>query len=301
MDDYEIIDPVFRSYVLKNASLELLASGFRWLEGPVWFGDQQTLLFSDLPNDRVMRWNESSGASVFRQPSAFANGHARDRQGRLISCSHRQRNITRTELDGSITVLADHYLGKRLNSPNDVVVKSDGSIWFTDPPYGIETDYEGGKQEQELPARLYRLSPDGSTLDVMCEQLPGPNGLCFSPDETRLYVSETGLKFDADPACYIAVLEMADDGKSCGAPGFFHQVEPGNADGLRADQDGNLWASAADGVHCISPAGKLLGKIKVPFPVSNLAFGGPQLSRLFICASHSLFAIHVNQRGLRLV
>ncbi len=199
MDDFEICDPRFLACVLPNAPLEKLGEGYRWLEGPVWFADLNCLLFSDIPSDCILRWSETGGVSVFRQPSHFANGHTRDREGRLIGCSHRDRCITRTELDGCITVLADRYQGKRLNSPNDVVVKSDGSIWFSDPPYGIQTDYEGGKQVTELPANLYRLDPRSGELQVMADDFQGPNGLCFSPDERRLYVSETGLQFACRP------------------------------------------------------------------------------------------------------
>jgi gluconolactonase len=296
MDSVEILDPRFKAFVLPNAPLEKLGDGYRWLEGPVWFADLACLLFSDLPNDRILRWTESGGVSVFRQPSGFANGHTRDRQGRLIGCSHRQRCITRTEWDGEVTVLVDNYQGKRLNSPNDVVVKSDGSIWFTDPPYGIQTDYEGGRQRAELPACVYRLDPDSGALTLVSDAFTGPNGLCFSPDETRLYVTESGLQFDAAPVQHISVLDISPAGL-CSAPRFFHQIDPGFADGIRCDEDGNLWSSAADGVHCIAPDGQLLGKIKVPFTVSNLTFGGRHRSRLFICAGQTLFAIYTNQRG----
>jgi gluconolactonase len=295
--DIEIIAPRFTGMVLPNAPLEKLGDGFRWLEGPVWFADHDCLLFSDLPNDRVMRWTESGGVSVFRQPSGFANGHARDMQGRLIECSHRHRRITRTEPDGSVTVLADCYEGKRLNSPNDVIVKSDGTIWFSDPPYGIQTDYEGGRQVSESPARVYRLDPRSGSLTVVSDAFTGPNGLCFSPDETTLYVSESGPQFDSAPQRYIAVMDVADDGVGCSPPRVFCSVAPGFADGFACDEDGNLWTSAGDGVHCISPSGELLGKIRLPFTVSNLTFGGRYRSRLFICASQTLYAIYVNRRG----
>lgn len=297
MSSVEIIDPCFKPHVLANAPLEKLAEGFRWLEGPVWFADQQCLLFSDIPNDRIMRWTESGGVSVFRQPSGFANGHTRDRQGRLIGCSHQHRCITRTELDGRITVLADRYQGKRLNSPNDVVVKSDGSIWFSDPPYGIQTDYEGGKQESELPPMVYRLDPDNGELSIVADDFEGPNGLCFSPDERLLYVSETGHQFSPDPLCYIRVMTVSADGKHLTQGREFHRINPGYADGFRCDQAGNIWSSAADGVHCINPAGALIGKIHVPETVSNLTFGGRNRSRLFLCAGQGLYAIYVNRRG----
>jgi len=296
MDGFDILDPRFRAYVLPNAPLVKLGEGFAWLEGPVWFADQDCLLMSDLPNDRIMRWTESGGVSVFRAPSGFANGHTRDQQGRLIGCSHRHRCVTRTELDGSITVLADRYRGKRLNSPNDVVCRSDGTVWFSDPHYGINTDYEGGKQQPELPPTLYRLDPGTGELTVVADDFEGPNGLAFSPDERLLYVSESGRQFAADPVQHIRVFDVTGDGRlSHGRE--FHKVAPGYADGFRLDQDGNLWSSAADGVHCIAPDGAKLGVVKVPFRVSNLAFGGRNRARLFICASHTLFAIYTNQRG----
>ncbi len=297
MEPFVFTDPRFREFVLPNAPLEKLAEGFRWLEGPVWFADHHCLLFSDIPNNRVMRWSEAGGVSTFREPSNFENGHTRDREGRLISCSHRARCITRTELDGTLTVLVDHHKGKRLNSPNDVVVRSDGTVWFSDPPYGIQTDYEGGKQESELPASVYRLDPTNGALEVVADDFTGPNGLCFSPDEKRLYITETGLQFAADPEQHIRVFDVVGDGSRLANGRVFHKVHPGAADGLRCDEDGNVWASAADGVHCLDPAGTLLGKIKVPSTVSNLCFGGRNRSRLFICASHTLYAIYVNRRG----
>ncbi|MGH7210200.1 MAG: SMP-30/gluconolactonase/LRE family protein, partial [Acetobacteraceae bacterium] len=264
MDGFDIVDPVFASYVLPNAPLQMLAEGFGWLEGPVWFADLQCLLFSDIPNNRVMRWTEDGGVSVFRQPSEFENGHTRDREGRLISCSHRGRCITRTELDGHITVLADRYQGKRLNSPNDVAVRSDGSIWFSDPHYGINTDYEGGKQEAELPPTLYRLDPDRGSLAVVADDFDGPNGLCFSPEERTLYVSESGRQFAEQPRRCIRAFDVSEDGTHLSGGREFHRVEPGFADGFRCDDLGNIWSSAGDGVHCIGPSGDLLGRIKVP-------------------------------------
>ena len=296
-DGFEILDPRFRSYVLPNAPLVMLGEGFAWLEGPVWFADQDCLLFSDLPNDRILRWTESGGISVFRQPAGFPNGHCRDRQGRLIGCSHQSRTITRTELDGTITVLADRYRGRRLNAPNDVICRSDGTIWFSDPHYGIATDYEGGKQVPELPPTLYRLDPADGELRVMADDFDGPNGLAFSPDETRLYVGESGRQFDEHPTRHIRVFDMREDGRRLSAGRLFHTVSPGFADGFRLDEAGNVWSSAQDGVHCIAPDGTPLGRIAVPCTVSNLAFGGRNRSRLFICASHTLFAIYTNVRG----
>ncbi|MCZ2498424.1 SMP-30/gluconolactonase/LRE family protein [Xylophilus sp. Kf1] len=300
MGSYDIVDPAFRALVLPNARLETLAGGFRWLEGPVWFGDQQALVFSDLPNDRVMRWSEAGGATVYRAPAGFENGHARDRQGRLVGCSHQRRCITRVELDGRLTVLADRFEGRRLNSPNDLVVRSDGSIWFTDPPYGIQTDYEGGKQVSELPARVYRLDPEHGRLTVVADDFQGPNGLCFSPDESRLYIVETGLQFAEAPVRHIRVFDVAADGRLHGG-GLFHQVSPGNADGLCCDEDGRVWTGAGDGVHCIAADGRLLGRVAVPAAVANLCFGGASLNRLFLCAGDTLYAIHTNTRGARLL
>lgn len=288
---YEILDPRFRDCVLPNATLEVLGEGFRWLEGSVWFADRQCLLFSDIPNNRILRWSEAGGVSLFREPSHFANGQTRDREGRLIGCSHHDRCIQRTELDGSITIFADRYQGKRLNSPNDVVVKSDGSVWFTDPLFGISTDYEGGKQTSEQPARVYRLDPHDGTLTCVADQFAGPNGLCFSPDEQRLYITECGAPFAAAPDAHIHVFDVAGDGETLRNGREFHRVTPGMADGIRCDEDGNLWSSAGDGVHCIAADGTLLGKIKVPAAVSNLTFGDRHRSRLFLCAGQTLFAI----------
>ncbi len=287
-------DPRFSSLVLSNAPLLSLGEGYAWLEGPVWVADANQLLVSDIPNDRILRWTEGSGVSVFRQPSRFANGHARDRQGRLIGCSHLDRCVTRTELDGSETVLASHYGGKRLNGPNDVVVASDGAVWFSDPHYGGSTDYEGGKHAYELPPTLYRLDPAG-TLAVAADDFAGPNGLCFSPGEQRLYVAETGAQFGDDPSRHIRVYDVSDGALTRGR--LFHTVSPGFCDGMRCDEDGRVWSSAGDGVHCIDPEGTHLGTILTGDVVSNLCFGGRNRARLFICASHRLLAIHTNVRG----
>ena len=202
----------------------------------------------------------------------------------------------RTELDGALTVIADQFGGKRLNSPNDVVAMSDGTIWFTDPPYGIQTDYEGGKQDQQQPPRVYRLDPRSGALSAVADDFEGPNGLCFSPDERRLYVVETGLQFAEDPVHHIRVFDVDDAGRLRDGR-VFHEVAPGNADGIRCDEDGNVWSSAGDGVHCLAPSGTLLGKIKVPSTVANLTFGGRRRSRLFICAGQTLYAVYTNQRG----
>jgi len=294
MSSIEICHDAFHSLVLPNAPTEILGAGFRWLEGPVWFADHECLYVSDVPNDSVLRWTPDGSVSVFRRPSGFANGHTRDRQGRL--CSHQGRCITRVELDGTLTVLASHYRGKRLNSPNDIVCKSDGSIWFSDPPYGINTDYEGGKQISELPASLYRLDGATGTLTVAADDFDGPNGLAFSSDESLLYVAETGRQLDPEARQYIRRFNVDTDGRLSGGDRFY-KVDPGFADGFRLDEQGNIWSSAGDGVHCISPDGEMLGKILTGCVVSNVAFGGRNRSRLFICASQQLLAIYTNARG----
>ncbi|HEY7930407.1 MAG TPA: SMP-30/gluconolactonase/LRE family protein [Steroidobacteraceae bacterium] len=298
MQGFEIRDPRFRHYIVDNAPLEVLASGFRWIEGLVWMGDAGCLLFQDLPRDRTMRWIEDAGVSVYRQPSGYANGQTRDRQGRLIACSHRERCLFRTEFDGSITRLVDSFQGRRLNSPNDLTVKSDGTIWFTDPLYGIQSDFEGGRQRSEQPAAVYRFDPDTGELRIVAADFDGPNGLAFSPDEKRLYISETGDQQAAQPRQWIRVFHVGARGRLSGGE-VFHKIEPGYADGLCVDQEGNLWSSAADGVHCIDASGRLLGKVLVPHRVANLTFGGAMKNRLFIGASHTLYAIFLNRRGAR--
>ena len=289
---FEIVDPVFSQYVLFNAPLKKLAEGFDWAEGPVWFGDHQCLLFSDIPNDRIMRWSEA-GLTTFRAPANYSNGHTRDRQGRLVSCEHGTRRVTRTEWDGSITVIADSYQGKRLNSPNDVVVSRDGAIWFTDPHYGIVSDYEGFKAEAELPCSVYRVDPDG-TLEAVITDMRCPNGLAFNPDESRLYVADTGRLGHDDPR-HILVFDMGTGRPRKGS--LFHRIEPGCADGIRMDDEGNLWSSAGDGVHCLAPDGHLMGKILVPEIVSNLCFGGRAKHRLFITATTGLYSVVLNRKG----
>jgi gluconolactonase len=298
MERVEIKDRRFAHYILFNAPLEELAAGFRWLEGPVWFGDANCLLFQDLPRNRTLRWTEEGGVSIYRYPSNYANGQTRDRQGRLIACSHRGRCLYRTEYDGQVTTLVTHHDGRRLNAPNDVVVKSDGTVWFTDPIYGIANDYEGGKQVSEQPPGLYRFDPETDELCLMADDFDGPNGLAFSPDERRLYVSETGDPTQESPRQYIRVFDVSADGKGLSGGDVFHKIEPGWCDGFRVDEDGNLWSSAGDGVHCIDPTGKLLGKLLVPHIVSNVTFGGFRKNRLFILGSHTLYAIFLNRRGI---
>ncbi|MEN9767248.1 MAG: hypothetical protein RLZZ32_1208 [Cyanobacteriota bacterium] len=293
----ESLDPRFDELVLFNAELELLAEGFRWLEGPVWFGDQRCLLVNDIPNNRTLRWSQQDGISTFLEPSAFANGQARDRQGRLIQCHHSSRCVTRLEYDGSITTLVEQAGGKRLNAPNDVVVKRDGSIWFSDPLYGLLTDFEGGRQCSEQPPALYRLDPDGGGITAVAQDFDGPNGLAFSADEQWLYVAETGAAGSTNPRQYIRRFQVSADGRSLSGGDLFHKISSGWADGLRCDERGNLWCSAADGVHVIGPDGVLLGKVLIPQRVSNLCFGDRFNSRLFICASTALYALFTNTRG----
>jgi gluconolactonase len=292
MGCFDIVDADFRRFVIPNAPVRKLAEGFAWAEGPVWFGDMGCLLFSDIPNDRVMRWTEA-GLSVFRAPAHFANGHTRDRAGRLISCQHGSRSVTRTELDGRVTVLADRFDGKPLNSPNDVVVHADGSIWFSDPHYGIMTDYEGARAVPELPCCVYRLDPSGR-LEAVLTDFACPNGLAFSPDWQRLYVADTGRMFSDDPQ-HIRVFDMA-SGRPRGGE-IFHKVSSGCTDGLRTDCEGFVWSSAGDGVHCIAPDGRLMGRILVPEVVTNLCFGGRARDRLFMTGATALWSVVLNRQG----
>lgn len=294
---YEIHDPRFQHLIIGSAALEELYSGCRWAEGPVWFGDANQLVWSDIPNQRMLRWAEGGGVSVFRSPSNFTNGNTRDRQGRLVSCEHGLRRVTRTEPDGTITVLAESYGGKRLNSPNDVIVRSDGSVWFTDPSYGILSDYEGYKSPQEQATRnVYRLDPESGALDVMVDDFLQPNGLAFSPDETLLYVADSGASHAPEAPRHIRVFDVV-DGKTLANSRVFATIDKGLPDGMRVDTSGNVWSSAADGVHCFASDGTLLGKILVPQTVANLTFGGPRRNRLFITATRSLYAIYVTATG----
>ena len=295
MSFYEIIDPAFGRYVLGNAPPKQLATGFDWVEGPVWFGDANCLLFSEIPSNRILRWTPDVGISTFRAPSNYANGHTRDLQGRLISCEHGTRRVTRTEHDGSITVIADSFAGKPLNSPNDVVVKSDGSIWFSDPHYGIASNYEGFAALQENPCNVYRWY--NGDLRAVVTDMNCPNGLAFSPDESRLYVADTG-RMHSDDAQMIRVYDVAIDG-SLSAGRHFHTIDAGCADGIRVDSDGNIWSSAGDGIHCISPTGALMGKIFLPETVSNLCFGGRAKHELYITATTSLYRITLNRKGVQ--
>ncbi|MDF1632650.1 SMP-30/gluconolactonase/LRE family protein [Mycoplana sp. MJR14] len=294
---YQIDDPRFIHLTVGSARLEELYSGCRWAEGPVWFSDANQLLWSDIPNQRMLRWAPEAGVSVFRQPSNFANGHTRDRQGRLVSCEHGMRRVTRTEVDGTITVLAESYQGKRLNAPNDVVVRSDGTVWFTDPTYGILSDYEGYRSDPEQPTRnVYRLDPLTGELDAVVTDFNQPNGLAFSPDEKILYVADSGASHDQVLPRHIRAFDVV-DGRRLANDRVFALIDNGIPDGIRTDIAGNLWSSAGDGVHCFAPDGTRLGKILVPQTVANLTFGGPRRNRLFIAATNSLYSIYVTATG----
>lgn len=294
---YEIHDPRFVHLIVSSARLEELYSGCRWAEGPVWFNDANQLLWSDIPNQRMLRWTPEGGVSVYRQPSNFANGHTRDRRGRLVSCEHGTRRVTRTEVDGSITVLADSHQGRKLNAPNDVVVRSDGTVWFTDPTYGILSDYEGYRSEPEQATRnVYRLDPATGEIDAVVTDFNQPNGLAFSPDEKILYVADSGASHDDVLPRHIRAFDVV-DGRRLANGRVFAVIDKGIPDGIRTDTAGNLWSSAGDGVHCFAADGTRLGKILVPQTVANLTFGGPRRNRLFIAATNSLYSIYVTATG----
>ena len=292
-----VLDPRFDRCRLHNAAVERLTTGYRWVEGPVWFGDHRCLVWSDIPGNRMLRWDEATGVvTPFRSPADFANGHTRDRQGRLVSCEHLTRRVTRTEYDGSITVLVDQFDGKPLNAPNDVVVASDGSVWFTDPGYGILSDYEGRRAALELPTAVYRLDPERGDAEPVVQDLERPNGLCFAPGESRLYVVDSGSE---PPSIHIYDVT---EGR-VGAGRRFADMSPGSSDGIRCDTQGNLWASAGgggdgyDGVHVFAPDGTLIGQILLPEACANLCFGGVAGNRLFMAASRSIYALYVNATG----
>jgi gluconolactonase len=294
-----ILDPSFARYRVVQASVEQLYTGTRWSEGPVWMGDARCLLWSDVPNNRMMRWDEITGrTSVYRSPSNNSNGLARDREGRLVTCEHNTRRITRTEHDGTITVLIDKFDGKPLNSPNDIVVKSDGSIWFSDPAAAGFDPYEGRVEKPELPTNVYRLDPKSGRATVVAGDLR-PNGLCFSPDERKLYLADNG----PNPRV-IRGYDLMDDGTRLANPRVAVTCDPGAiADGFRCDVDGNLWVGAGpgedlDGVKIYNPEGKPIGHIRLPERCANLTFGGVYRNRLFMAASHSLYSLYVNTQGV---
>jgi gluconolactonase len=297
MEPFETLDKRFALYTIPIVFLEKPHTGLRWAEGLVYFADQRCLLFSDLPNNRILRFDEqTSQVTVFRVDSNFSNGNTRDRQRRLITCEHRGRRVTRTEYDGTITVLADRYDGKRLNSPNDVVVKSDGTVRFTDPTYGISAAYEGGKAESEIGrCNVYCFDPRNGSLRIVIDDFRRANGLAFSPDEKSLYIVDSGFWPNPDGPHHIRAFEVA-DGKSSKDRGIA-EVSLGIPDGFRVDIDGNIWTSAGDGVPCITPDGDLIGKIPVPEKVANVCFGGPTRDGLYICGHTSLYTIHMNTSG----
>lgn len=299
----EVLDDRFSKYRIGNAVVERLFTGCRWAEGPVWFGDARCLIWSDIPNNRMLRWTEESQeVSVYRSPSRHSNGNTRDRQGRLVTCEHTGRRVTRTEHDGSITVLMDSFESKRLSSPNDVVVHSDGSVWFTDPGYGIMLNYEGKVAEAELPTRVYRLDPETGEATIVADDFLRPNGLCFSPDEDLLYIVDTGRSHDPNGPSHIRVFDVTDDNRLENGR-LFVDMNPGMADGIRCDEDGNLWAAAGwagigfDGAHCYAPDGTRIGQIHLPEICANLCFGGAGKNRLFMASSQSLYAVYVETTG----
>jgi len=296
---YETLDERFDKLTFATAHLDKLYTGCRWAEGPAYLAAGRYLVWSDIPNDRLLRYDETNGVvSVFLSPANNHNGHTVDRQGRLVSCEHRGRCISRIEHDGTRSVLADRFEGKRLNSPNDVVVKSDDSIWFTDPTYGIDSDYEGDAAPEEIGAsNVYRLDPRSGEVTAVATDFVKPNGLAFSPDESRLYIVDTGSTHAPDGPRHMRLAEVAADGRSLGAAKLFATSTAGLFDGLRIDVNGNVWTSAADGVHVYGPDGTLMGKILVPEVVANVCFGGPKRNRLYICGTTSLYAIYVNARG----
>jgi gluconolactonase len=287
---FELLDERFAA-CRGDDRVEQLFTGGRWTEGPVYVPAGRYLLFDDIPNDRMLRYDECTGAvGVFRQPAGYANGNTLDRQGRLVTCEQGARRVTRTEHDGSRTVLAERFEGKRLNSPNDVVERSDGSLWFTDPSYGIDSDYEGERAQSEIGGcHVYRVDPHSGRVQVVADDLERPNGLAFSRDERRLFVADTRRN-------HLRVFDVRDDGSLTGGEAIA-ACSAGVFDGLRLDREGRIWAAAGDGVHCFADDGTLLGKLRLPETVSNLTFGGPKRNRLFVCATTSLYSILLTVNG----
>lgn len=297
-DALEFIDSKFKDLTISNAPLDVLYDQCLWAEGPVWFGDGNFLVWSDIPNNRMLKYVPGLGVTAFRTPSNFVNGNTRDLQGRLVSCSHGARAVLRTEWDGTVTTLVDSYQGKRLNSPNDVVVKSDGTIWFTDPSYGILSDYEGYKADQEQDGCFVcRFDPADGSLTVVADDFAKPNGLAFSPDESVLYISDTGQSHDPNWPAQIRKFDV--NGSKLTNPKVFVDVDSGLSDGFRLDTQGNVWTSAGLGVNVYNSSGTLLGRIKTGAKTANVTFGGPHRSRLFITCSQYLMAIDVAATGLQ--
>lgn len=298
--EFEILDDRFRLCIRTSARLERLAGDCRWAEGPVYSPAGRYLVWSDIPNDRMLRWDETTGAvGVFRQPAGYANGNTMDRLGRMVSCEHGGRRITRTEPDGAVTVLADRYQNKRFNSPNDVVVRSDQSIWFTDPSYGIDSDYEGDRAESEIGGcHVYRIDPVSGACAIVADDFVRPNGLAFSPDERVLYVADSGGTSVKDGPRHIRRFRVDEHSQLTGGE-VFATCTAGFFDGLRLDESGRIWTSANDGVHCYEPDGALIGKVLVPERVANVVFGGPRRNRLFIAATSSIYALLLPVRGAK--
>ena len=296
MSDYDILDDRFGALIIGHARLERLWTGCRWAEGPVYVPSAKSVLWSDIPNDRLMRLDETDGSvSVFESPCGYHNGHAIDAVGRVVACEHGGRRISRLEADGRWTMLADRFNGKRLNSPNDVVVKSDGSIWFTDPTYGIDSHYEGHAAQSEIGAsHVYQIDRASGVLSAVVTDRVRPNGLAFSPDETVLYVADTGATHVPGLPRAIHAYDITPDGRCVGAARTFAVCDAGFFDGFRVDRDGNVWTSSADAVRVHTQDGTLIGRIKIPEIVSNLCFGGPKRNRLYITAQTSIYAIYVN-------
>jgi len=300
---FEVLDPRFMGCFVAHARVERLWTGGRWLEGPAWFAAGRYLVCSDVPNDRMLRWDETDGSvSVFRQPSNYSNGNTVDHEGRLITCEHLTRRVTRTEHDGAITVIADRCAGKRLNSPNDVAVSPrDGSIWFSDPAYGIMSDYEGDYGEQEQDGdHVYCADPATGNVRAVATDFAKPNGLAFNADGSLLYVADSGVTHDPEGPRHIRRFTVNGDGTLSGG-GVFAECQTGLFDGFRVDRSGRIWTSSfGDGVHCYDPDGTLIGKIKIPEAVSNLTFGGAKRNRMLICGQTSLYSIILTTNGIGL-
>ena len=295
---FEVIERRFADCFAGHARVERLWTGARWLEGPAWFAAGRYLVVSDIPNNRMLRWDETSGVvSEFRKPSNNSNGNTVDAQGRLLTCEHLTRRVTRTEFDGSVTEIAGRFEGKRFNSPNDLVVKSDGSIWFTDPTYGIMSDYEGERQDEEIGGcHVYRVDAASGAVTKVAGDFVKPNGIAFSPDESRLYIADTGASHMPGGPRHIRRFSVSGDGTLSGGE-VFAECPNGLFDGFRVDRDGRVWTSAGDGVHCLEADGTLVGKIKIPELVANVTFGGPRRNRLFICGTTSLYSAYLTING----
>jgi gluconolactonase len=296
------VDPRFKLCFAGHVRVERLWTGARWSEGPAWFAAGRYLIWSDIPNNRMMRLTDPGDqVSVFRERSNNSNGNTVDNQGRLVTCEHLTRRVTRTEWDGSITVLAEKWRGKRLNSPNDAVVKSDDSIWFTDPSYGIDTDYEGDRQAQEIDGcHVYRIDPGSGAVEQVVDDMVRPNGIAFSPDEKYLYIADTGATHVADGPRHIRRFMVSEDGRSLMGGEVLAESTAGLFDGFRVDRNGRIWTSTGEGVHCLEPDGALIGKILIPEIVGNVTFGGVKRNRLFICGTTSLYSVYLTTNGSKL-